>query len=91
VLIVASNGTTVWHYAPPNSSVFDAEVTDNRTLLVSVATQLLASQCPATYQQDGCVYNRVIELAPETKEIIWAYDASKTKHVDYSPINQNCG
>jgi hypothetical protein len=73
VLIVTPNGTTVWKYDPPNTRVFDAEVTDNRTLLVSVATQVPSNQCPATYQQDGCVHNKVVELVPGTKEITWQY------------------
>jgi outer membrane protein assembly factor BamB len=72
-LIVTPNGTTVWKYDPPETRVFDAEVTDNRTILVSVATQVSAAQCPAMYQQDGCVHNRVVELAPKTNEIIWQY------------------
>jgi hypothetical protein len=72
-LIVTPNGTTVWKYDPPQTRVFDAEVTDSRTILVSVATQVPATQCPAMYRQDGCVHNRVVELAPETKEIIWQY------------------
>jgi hypothetical protein len=74
VLIVTPNGTTVWKYDPPQTRVFDAEVTDNRTILVSLATPVPASQCPATYRTGGgCVHNRVVELAPKTKEIIWQY------------------
>jgi hypothetical protein len=74
VLIVTPNGTTVWTYDPPNTRVFDAEVTNNRTILVSVATPVPANQCPATYRKgSGCVHNRVVELDPETKEIIWQY------------------
>jgi outer membrane protein assembly factor BamB len=73
VLIVTPNGTTVWKYDPPQTRVFDAEVTDNRTILVSVATKVPAAQCPAMYRQSDCVHNRVVELAPETNEIIWQY------------------
>lgn len=83
-LITTPNGTTVWTYAPSNSSVFDAEVTDNQTVLVSVATAVDTENCPVRYQEgDGCVQNRVVELNPETNAVVWQYawyDAFQTHH-----------
>lgn len=74
-LVVSPNGTTVWTYDPPNSRVFDAEITDNRTVLASVATQVPKKKCPARYRaNDGCVKNRVVELDPETNAVIWQYE-----------------
>jgi uncharacterized protein (UPF0248 family) len=82
--IVTQNNTTVWSYDPPHSRVFDAEVTDNRTILVSLATWVPAERCPPAYRRGGdCVHNRVVELVPETNTVVWQYgwyDVYPTHH-----------
>lgn len=75
--IVTPNGTTVWTYDPPESRVFDAEVTDDDTVLAAVATQTPREDCPAAYRaddEDGCVHNRVVELDPASNAVVWEYD-----------------
>lgn len=75
-LIVAPNGTTVWTYDPPDSRVFDAEVTDNDTVLISLATEVAGEDCPAAYRSDveeSCVHNRVVELDPMSNTDVWVY------------------
>jgi hypothetical protein len=73
---VTPEGRVVWEYAPPDSRVFDAEVLDNETLLVSVATYLPAAQCPERaldVDTDECVYNQVQEIDYTTKQVEWEY------------------
>lgn len=83
-LIVAPNGTTVWSYDPPDSRVFDTEITDNGTVLASVATEVPSRTCPAQYRENGnCVRNRIVELDPATNAVVWQYewyDAFPTHH-----------
>ncbi len=76
-LIVAPNGTTIWSYDPPNSRVFDAEVTSNDTILLSFATELTGEDCPSAYRsgaEESCVHNRVVELDPADNTVVWEYD-----------------
>ncbi|RRJ30335.1 aryl-sulfate sulfotransferase [Halocatena pleomorpha] len=75
--IVAPNGTTVWTYDQPNSRVFDGEVTDNDTVLMSVATEVTGDDCPEAYRsgaEESCVHNRVVELDPADNTVVWEYD-----------------
>lgn len=76
-LIVAPDGRRVWTYDPPDSRVFDAEVTDNDTVLTSFATAVTGEDCPAAYRSDveqDCVHNRVVELDPTSNTVVWEYD-----------------
>ena len=78
-LIVNQSGDVVWEYAPPDSRVFDAEETDNGTILASVGTRVPAEQCPQRYldterDPEGCVHNRVVEVDRDTKDVVWEYD-----------------
>lgn len=76
--IVDQNGSVVWRYQPANSRVFDGEYLESGTLLLSVATEVPAEDCPPEYQNTArygnhCVKNRVFEIDIDTKEITWEY------------------
>ncbi|TSD16099.1 hypothetical protein DP107_02690 [Haloglomus irregulare] len=92
VFTVARNGTRTWTYDPPHAYVFDAEALDNGNVLVSLGQTPLAEnvRCPDEYYsgerpagQNGCIYNRVVEVTPDTNEVVWEhswYDAYPTHH-----------
>ena len=76
--IVSPEGEIVWRFDPPDSRVFDAERLDDETVMVSMATQVSAVDCPEAYQRTDpnpaiCVRNRVVEVDIETNEIGWSY------------------
>ena len=89
---VDRNGTRTWTYDPPNAWVFDAEALDNGNVLVSFGQNPKAEnvRCPDRYYsgerpagQNGCILNRVVEVDPDTNEVIWEhswYDAFPTHH-----------
>jgi hypothetical protein len=78
---VTPDGEVVWEWAPPASRVFDAEELENGNVLVSVAEQVDAADCPdehLAYVGDACVRNRVVELDGDTladgdPEVVWEY------------------
>jgi outer membrane protein assembly factor BamB len=75
--IAVQHGVVVWEYAPEDGRVFDGEVLDNGNVLASVAVKLPPAECPDAQLQvrsGQCVHNRVVELDPETKEVVWEYD-----------------
>lgn len=75
--IVTPDGEIVWKYDPPNARVFDAEVLDDGTILVSLAHPLPASDCPESQldvRPGRCVQNRVLELDPaRNNTVVWEY------------------
>ena len=74
VSIVAPNGETVWSYEPPNTRVFDAEVTNRSTILVSTVMELPVRKCPTRFKKGGgCAKNSVVELTPGNKSVVWQY------------------
>ncbi len=91
-ITVDRNGTRTWTYDPPHSYVFDAEALDNGNVQVAFGQNPLAEnvRCPDEYYsgerpagKNGCIYNRVVEVNPETNEIVWEhswYDAYPTHH-----------
>jgi len=86
-MIVAPDGERAWTYDPPNTRVFDAEVTDAGTILVSTGTEPPLEQCPDRYQDGGsCVHNRILELAPGDNTVVWKYtwyDQSSSHHIPH--------
>jgi hypothetical protein len=94
VRLVSPKGETVWTYDPPNAWVFDAELTENGTVLVAMgeSAQAPGVECPEKYggtPEEGtpgpfrCVHNRVVEVDFETKDVVWEYawyDAFPTHH-----------
>ncbi len=94
VRLVAPDGETVWRYDPPNAFVFDAELTENGTVLVAMGESARAPgvECPERYggtPDEGtpgpfrCIHNRVVEVDFETKDVVWEhtwYDAFPTHH-----------
>jgi len=94
VRLVAPDGETVWRYDPPNAFVFDAELTENGTVLVAMGESASAPgvECPERYggtPESGtpgpfrCIHNRVVEVDFETKDVVWEhswYDAFPTHH-----------
>jgi outer membrane protein assembly factor BamB len=92
VFTVAQNGTKTWEYDPPHAYVFDAEALDNGNVMVAFGQTPLAEnvRCPDEYYsgqrpagQNGCIYNRVVEVNPDTNEVVWEhswYDAFPTHH-----------
>ena len=89
---VDRNGTRTWTYDPPNAWVFDAEALDSGNVLVSFGQNPKAEnvRCPDRYYsgerpagQNGCILNRVVEVDPDTNEVVWEhswYDAFPTHH-----------
>jgi hypothetical protein len=74
--VLVQDGDVVWSFAPEDSRVFDAEMLDNGNVLVSYATHLPASECPdehLEYKRDRCVRNNVVEIAYDTKEVVWEH------------------
>jgi outer membrane protein assembly factor BamB len=92
VFTVAQNGTKTWEYDPPHAYVFDAEALDDGNVMVAFGQTPLAEnvRCPDEYYsgerpagQNGCIYNRVVEVNPDTNEVVWEhswYDAFPTHH-----------
>jgi hypothetical protein len=94
VRLVAPDGETVWRYDPPHAFVFDAELTENGTVLVAMGESARAPgvECPEKYggtPESGtpgpfrCIHNRVVEIDFETKNVVWEhgwYDAFPTHH-----------
>jgi hypothetical protein len=94
VRLVAPDGETVWRYDPPNAFVFDAELTENGTVLVAMGESARAPgvECPERYggtPESGtpgpfdCIHNRVVEIDFETEAVVWEYawyDAFPTHH-----------
>ena len=94
VRLVAPDGETVWRYDPPNAFVFDAELTENGTVLVSMGESARAPgvECPEEYggtpaagtpEPFRCIHNRVVEIDFETQDVVWEhawYDAFPTHH-----------
>jgi hypothetical protein len=74
-LIVTPDGETVWEFEP-DARVFDAEVLDNGRVLVSMAAEHEAVDCPDEHTeiyQSTCVENRVVEVDRATNDIVWEY------------------
>ena len=92
VFTIDRNGTKTWEYDPPHAWVFDAEALDNGNVLVAFGQNPKAEgvRCPDEYYngerpagQNGCIYNRVVEVSPDTNEVVWEhswYDAFPTHH-----------
>ncbi|WP_435176661.1 aryl-sulfate sulfotransferase [Halorussus sp. AFM4] len=73
---VDEHGEVVWSFDPPNSRVFDAEQLANGNFLVAVTTKRSPAECPADQLRvaaEQCIEARVLELDPETKEVVWKY------------------
>ena len=71
--VVAPNGSVVWRWSVPNARVFDVEHLDNGNVLASVGVVEEGTEdCPDEYG-DGCIYNRVVEIDYDTKEVVWEY------------------
>ncbi|PSQ33619.1 hypothetical protein BRD05_08430 [Halobacteriales archaeon QS_9_70_65] len=94
VRLVDRSGEVVWRYDPSNAWVFDAELTANDTVLVSMGESARAPgvDCPERYggtptngtaDPFDCVRNRVVEIDFRTKAVVWEYtwyDAFPTHH-----------
>jgi outer membrane protein assembly factor BamB len=92
VFILNGNGTRTWEYDPPHAWVFDAEMLDNGNVQVAFGQNPLAEnvRCPDRFYRgerpagkNGCIYNRVVEVNPDTNEVVWEhswYDAFPTHH-----------
>ncbi len=77
-MIVSPNGMINWRFDPPDTRVFDAEMIDENTVMVSMATRRPASECPEPFDNTDpnpaiCVENRVVEVDTDTNQIGWNY------------------
>jgi outer membrane protein assembly factor BamB len=76
VFILNDQGERVWEYRPDDAAVFDAEMLDSGTVLVSFGQKVPDADCPETWREtakDHCVLNRVQEVDPDTNEVVWEY------------------